>query len=57
MVVIGASGFYKVIVLKVDLMESTIIDERHFPSLEAAKKFRYDTLINSDNTVCVICKM
>lgn len=32
-------SFYKVVVLKIDVFESSIVDERHFPTKRQAEEF------------------
>lgn len=46
--------FFKVIVIAIDVFESTIIDERHFPSRSEANGFVYRTLLESDNNIRAI---
>ena len=47
--------FYKVLVLKIDVFESTIVDERHFSSSSEALVYA-DSMINA-GYVPVIAKM
>ena len=36
--------FYKVVVLEVGLLESNIVDERHFPTREKAVEFQHSVI-------------
>ena len=47
--------FYKVLVIKVDVFESTIIDERHFNTKAAAQAFI--KACNNNNCIAVIITM
>lgn len=48
-------GFYTVIVIRLDIFESRIIDERHFGTKEEAEQFQIQTIINSDNNIrCIV---
>ena len=40
--------------IAIDVFESTIIDERHFPSRSEANGFVYRTLLESDNNIRAI---
>ena len=48
-----ASKFYKVLVISVDIFESKIIDEKHFPTNESANKF-VDSLKDTDYITVVV---
>ena len=45
---------YKVIVIRVDTYRSKIIKEKHFDTLEKAKHFQMEILLNNDELICVI---
>lgn len=47
--------FYKVIVIKVGLFSSRIVDERHFLTLESAKS--YASTVTNDNSVVIVATM
>ena len=48
-------GFYTVVVIQLDIFESSIIDERHFGTKEEAEQFQIHTILNSDNNVrCIM---
>lgn len=47
--------FYKVIVLKIELFESFIIDEKHFKNSMAADA--YSEAMNKAGYVTVVCSM
>ncbi len=47
--------FYKVIVLNIDIFETTIADERHFPDLQSAEAFAESQRI--DGYVCVVVQI
>lgn len=49
--------FFKVIVIAIDVFESKIIDERHFPSRSEANGFAYRTIIDSDNVRAIVVEM
>ena len=54
----AATKFWKVIVIQLDLFESTIIDERHFSNKEEAKTFeskyaKNDSIITSEKQTYV----
>lgn len=49
--------FFKVIVVAIDIFESTIIDERHFKSRSEANGFAYRTIIDSDNVRAIVIEM
>lgn len=55
-VAISATNFWKVVVIHLDLFESTIIDERHFPNREDAETFE-GKYANDDSVVCLSCLM
>lgn len=52
---ITTKAFYKVVVLAIDLFETTIADERHFDTLENARAFA-DNKKNNGFT-CVVVPM
>lgn len=48
-------GFYTVIVIRLDIFESSIIDERHFGTKEEAEQFQIHTILNSDKNIrCIM---
>ena len=48
-------GFYTVVVIQLDIFESSIIDERHFGTKEEAEQFKIHTILNSDKNVrCIM---
>lgn len=50
-------GFYTVIVIKPDVFESQIVDERHFSTYEDAEWFTIHIAINHSDLICVICEL
>lgn len=50
-------AFYKVIVIDVGIMESIIIDERHFPTEEEAEGFRKKSEKDNSNIRYLIIKV
>jgi len=52
-----SEGFYKVIVVKVDIFESEIVDERNFPTEEEAEKFRAEHEVNKRNMYYLVVKV
>jgi len=55
-ITMAATKFWKVIVIQLDLFESTIIDERHFSNKEEAKTFE-SKYAKNDSIICVACMM
>lgn len=49
-------GFYTVIVIKPDVFESQIVDERHFGTYEEAECFKIHTALYHRELICVICE-
>ena len=48
-------GFFTVVVIQLDIFESSIIDERHFGTKEEAEQFQIHTILNSDKNVrCIM---
>ena len=48
-------GFYTVVVIQLDIFESSIIDERHFGTKEEAEQFQIHTILNCDKNVrCIM---
>ena len=48
-------GFYTVIVIRLDIFESRIIDERHFGKKEEAEQFQIQTITNSEKNIrCIM---
>lgn len=45
-------GFFKVVVIEIDVLESKVIDERNFATLEQLESYKA-TLGNADN-ICII---
>ncbi len=50
------NSFYKVIVMKVGVFESEIVDERHFNTSMEASKF-CDKVINTSDNMAFMVKM
>lgn len=48
--------FYSVIVIKPDVFESEIVDERHFGTYEEAEWFKLNTALNHKDLICVTCR-
>lgn len=48
--------FYTVIVIKPDVFESEIVDERHFGTYEEANWFILNTALNHNDLICVMCE-
>lgn len=55
-VVVLNSEFYSVIVIKPDVFESQIIDERHFGTYEEAELFKLQMALNHRDLICVTCE-
>lgn len=49
-------GFYTVIVVKPDIFESQIVDERHFGTYEEVEWFRLNMALNHRDLICVVCE-
>ncbi len=49
-------GFYTVIVIKPDVFESQIVDERHFSTYEEVEWFRLNMALNHRDLICVVCE-
>ena len=49
-------GFFTVIVIKPDVFESQIVDERHFGTYEEANWFVLNTALNHNDLICVVCE-
>lgn len=49
-------GFFTVIVIKPDVFESQIVDERHFGTYEDAEWFKIHMAINHRDLICIICE-
>ncbi len=49
-------GFYTVIVIKPDVFESEIVDERHFGTYEETELFKLNMALNHRDLVCVVCE-
>lgn len=45
-------GFFKVVVIEIDVLESKVLDERNFTTLDQLESYKA-TLNNADN-VCII---
>lgn len=54
--VVVNGGFYTVIVIKPDVFESEIVDERHFGTYEEANWFILNTALNHNDLICVMCE-
>lgn len=50
-----AITFFKVIVVKIGLLESQIVDERHFKTKEEATQFQAQMTLNHNNIMCMTC--
>ena len=48
--------FYTVIVIKPDVFESQIVDERHFSTYEEVEWFRLNMALNHRDLICVVCE-
>ena len=55
-VVVLNGGFYVVIVIKPDVFESQIVDERHFSTYEEAEWFKLNMALNHKDLICVACE-
>ena len=55
-VVVLNGGFYSVIVIKPDVFESQIVDERHFGTYEEAEVFKLQMALNHRDLICVMCE-
>lgn len=55
-VVVLSGGFYTVIVVKPDMFESQIVDERHFGTYEEAELFKLQMALNQRDLICVTCE-
>lgn len=51
---VSNSEFYSVIVIKPDVFESQIVDERHFSTYKEAKSFRFRTILEHEDLICVM---
>ncbi len=49
-------GFFTVIVVKPDMFESQIVDERHFGTYEEAEWFKLNMALNHRDLICVVCE-
>lgn len=49
-------GFYAVIVIKPDIFESQIVDERHFGTYEEVEAFKLNMALTHRDLICVTCK-
>lgn len=54
--VVSNSGFFTVIVVKPDVFESEIVDERHFGTYEEAEWFKLNMALNHRDLICVVCE-
>ncbi|MCR5025651.1 MAG: hypothetical protein K6A90_15175 [Lachnospiraceae bacterium] len=48
------SGFYKVLVLDIDVFESVIVDERHFSTVDEAMVFCGDIMNHTEYTTVTV---
>ncbi len=55
-VVVLNSEFYSVIVIKPDVFESQIVDERHFGTYEEAEIFKLQMALNHRDLIYVTCE-
>ena len=51
---VNFNSFYKVIVMRVDVFESEIVDEKHFGTLEDAASFCDHVMNTSDNMTFMV---
>ena len=51
---VTVKSFYKVIVMKVDIFESEIVDEKHFGSSEEAARFCDQVISTTDNMAFMV---
>ncbi|WP_304522783.1 hypothetical protein [Bacteroides acidifaciens] len=49
-------GFFTVIVVKPNVFESQIVDERHFSTYEEAEWFKLQIALNHKDLICVVCE-
>ena len=49
-------GFFTVIVVKPNVFESEIVDERHFGTYEEAEWFKLRMALDYNDRVCVVCE-
>ena len=49
-------GFFAVIVVKPDMFESQIVDERHFGTYEEAQLFKLRMALDYNDRLCVVCE-
>lgn len=49
--------FFKAIVIKIGLLESHIVEERHFKTREEATRFQMHTILDHDDMVCHVYQM
>lgn len=49
-------GFFTVIVVKPDIFESQIVDERHFGTYEEVELFKLNMALNHRDLICVVCE-
>lgn len=49
-------GCFTVIVIKPDIFESEIVDERHFGTYEEAMLFKLRMALDYNDRVCVVCE-
>lgn len=49
--------FFKAIVIKIGLLESQIVDEKHFKTREEATRFQMQTILNHNDMVCMVYQM
>ncbi len=54
--VVVNGGFFTVIVVKPDVFESQIVDERHFGTYEEAEWFKLQIALNHKDLICVVCE-
>ena len=50
-------AFYKVIVIEVGITESTITDERNFPTEEEAERFRLENEVDGGSACDLVVKV
>lgn len=50
----GVRSFYTVVVVEVDMFESSIVDERHFGSMKEAEQFKSSLTGGLQGLICEI---
>lgn len=55
MLVVGEVTFFKVVVVKIDVFCSQIMDEKHFSTMKEARQFSDE--VEKDGFICIVCEM